>query len=98
MRTTWIDLDRVQSIESRARDTQPIRELVSSLTIRLARGCKHWTPWLQEEDMGQEEVYVSPSISLTYNKVCSPFENKIREIYFNKEVCFVRSLKFVHYL
>ena len=43
-------------------------------------------------------VYVSPSISQIYNKLCAPFENKMREIYFYKEVCFVRSLKFVLYL
>ena len=34
-------------------------------------------------------VYVSPSIFQTYNKLCAPFENKMREIYFYKEVCFV---------
>ena len=31
-------------------------------------------------------VYVSSSISQTYNKLCAPFENKMREIYFYKEV------------
>ena len=43
-------------------------------------------------------VCVSPSISQSYNKLCAHFENKMREIYFYKEVCFVRSLKFVRYL
>ena len=39
--------------------------------------------------MGQEKiplwVYVSPSISQTYNKLRAPFENKMREIYFYKK-------------
>ena len=68
----------------------------------LQGGASVGTPWFQEEDMEQEEV-PSQSMSLrialkTYNKLCAPFENKMREIYFYKEVCFVRSLKFVHYL
>ena len=33
-------------------------------------------------------VYVSPSLSQTYNKLCAPFENKMREKYFYTEMCF----------
>ena len=48
-------------------------------------------------------VYVTPSISQTYNKLCTSFENKMREIYFYKEVCFVslievRSLSLIMFL
>ena len=37
----------------------------ASLAIRLARGCKCWHPWLQEQDMGQEV----PSLKLIANCV-----------------------------
>ena len=72
-----------QSIHSESRVEPGIRSRseasLTSLTIRLARECKRW---LQKEDMGQKEVYVSPSISQTYIKLCAPFKNKIREVYF----------------
>ena len=83
--TTWSDLDRVQRIESRARDTQPTRSVRSSLTIRIARGCKRWHPWLPEEDMEQEEL---PSLSICLpiylsinNKLWAPLEIKMRDTF-----------------
>ena len=103
--TMWYENHAVSPvrIEGRSRDTQPIRSVRSSLTIRLARGCKHWHPRSRKKIWGKKKsplsVYVSPSISQTYNKLRAPFENKMREReIFYKEVCFVRSLKFVHYL
>ena len=105
MRTTRSDLDRVQS-ESRIEPGKRgrLEALVSSLTIQLARGCKRWHAQAQGRRYGArrsplfEYMCLPPSISQTYNKLCAPFENKMREIYFHKEVYFLRSLKFVHYL
>ena len=90
-----------QSVQSESRVEPGIRSrseaLVSSLTIRLARGCKRWHPWPQEEDMGQEEttfLSIRPSISQSYNKLYAPFENKMREIYFFIKKC--ASFRFVN--
>ena len=102
MRTTWSDLDRVQRIESRARDTQPIRGVRSSLTIWLARGCKRWHPLalVRRYGTGRSSLseYVSPSISQIYNKLGGPFENKMSDTFFYKEVCFVHPLNFVNHV
>ena len=63
--TTQSDLDRVQRIGSRARDTPAIRGVRSSLTIRCKGGASFGTLWLPEEDMGQEEVpYLSICLSI----------------------------------
>ena len=99
--TTWYEHHAVR-IKSRARDTQLIGGVRSSLTIWLASGWKHWhTSGSRKKIWGKKKsslwVYVSPSISQTYNKLCTPFKNKMREIYFYKEVCLV-SLIEVHSL
>ena len=101
--TTWYENHVVRfRVQSEPRVKPGIRSRSeASLTIRLARGCKRWHPWPQEEDWGRKNsslwVFVSPSITQTYNKLSAAFENKMWEINFFKEVCFVRSLKFVHY-
>ena len=66
--TTWYENPTVrlrESVQWESRVEWGIHSrseaLVSSLTIWLARGCKHWHPWLQEEDMRREEV---PSLSI----------------------------------
>ena len=85
-------------IESRARVTQPIRGVRSSLMIRLARECKRWHPWLQEEDMEKEEapslsICLSISLSLTLTTNCVPLSRikweRERERDFYKEVSFI---------
>ena len=64
MRTTQSDLDRVQRIEVERR-TRSRSE--ASLTIRLASSTSVGTPWLPEEDMGQEEVsYLSIYLSIYF--------------------------------
>ena len=67
---------------------------LTSLTIRLARWVQTSAPpGSRKKIWGKKNspfwVYVSPSISQTYNKLCAPFENKMKEICFYKEVCFV---------
>ena len=69
---------------SRARDTQPTR----GVSDKLARGCKCWHPLAPGRRYGKKSslwVYVSLPISHTTN--INPFENKVREICFCKEVC-----------
>ena len=65
-------------------------------------GASVGTPWLQEEDMGQEEVllseYMSLHLSLKLTSNCVPLPRIKWEIYFYKEVYFVHPLKFVRYL
>ena len=66
MRTTWSDLD-CQSSQNRGssqKDTQPIRGVRSSLTIRLARGCKHWHPLAPGKRYGARRCPLSEYISL----------------------------------
>ena len=77
MRTTWSDLD-CQSRESRVeRGIRSRREaFVSSLMIRLARGCKRKYPRARGGRYGTRRSplseYMSLSISQTYNKLCGP--------------------------
>ena len=67
----------------------------------LQGGASVGTPWLQEEDMGARRSslseYISLHLSLKFTNCASLLTIKW-EIYFYKEVCFVLSLKFVHYL
>ena len=112
-KTTWYEnhVIRVkQSGQSESRVEPGIRSRSEALG-RLRRyglqvGASAGTHWRQEEDTEQEEgpsLSMSPSISQTYNKQGAPFKNKMREIYFYKEVCFVsfievRSLFFIMFL
>ena len=81
-----------QSGENRswARDAQLIR----GVSDELASGCKCWHPWLLEEDTGRSPLseYMSLHPSLTHHRNINPFQNKVWEIYFYKEVC-----SFVHW-
>ena len=51
-------------IESLARDMQPIRGVRSSLTIRLARGCKRWHPLSPGRRYGARRSPLSEYMSL----------------------------------
>ena len=98
VRTTLTDLDS-QSSENRELSQGYVanqRRLCHLWRYGLQRGASVGTPWLQDEDMGQEEV---PSLSICLSIYLSnlqqagcPFENKVREIYFYKEV-----FRFVHW-
>ena len=61
----------------------------------LQGGTSIGTPWLLKEDMGRRSPlseYMSLHPSLTHHRNINPFENKVWEIYFYKEVCW-----FVHW-
>ena len=94
-------------IESRIRETQPIRGVLSSLTIRLERGCKRLHSRAPRRRYGARRGYLSKymslhlSLKLTAN--CVPLSRIKWEIYFYKEVCFVsftevRSLSLIMFL
>ena len=80
--TTWYEnhavrfRKSVQSEESRARDTQLIRGVRSSRTIRLALAPPGSRKKIWSKKKSPLWEYVSPSICQTYNKLCAPFENK----------------------
>ena len=97
MRTTRSDLESSQNRES-SLGTQPIIGVSGDTACKevqaLAPHGSRKKIWGKKNSPLRE--HVSPSISQTYNKLCGPLENKMREIYFDKEMCFVRSLKFVH--
>ena len=83
----------VQRIKSRARDTQPIRGVRSSLTIRLARGYKRWHPLATGRRYGARRSplpkYMSLHLSLKLTTKCVPFLRiKWQRYIFYKEVCF----------
>ena len=85
------DLDRVQRIENRARDTQPIRGIRLPLTIRLARRCKRWHPLAPGIRYGTRRrsplsEYMSLHLSLELTTNCGPLSRIKWEIYFYKEV------------
>ena len=88
------DMRTMQS-ESRVKPGTHSRSEASltSLIIWLTRRCKHWHPLAPGRRYGTKRSplseYMSLHLSLTYNKQCVPFENKMREIYFYKEVCFI---------
>ena len=77
-----------QRIGCRVRDTQPIRRLGHLWRYGLHGGTSVGTPWLAEEDMGQEEVpslSICLSIYLKLTTNCGPLL-RIKYIYFYKEV------------
>ena len=80
---------------SRARDTQPIR----NVSDKLAMECKHWHPLTPRRRYGQKKsslwVYVFYP-SLTYKRNIKPFENKVWELYFLLRSVFFRSLNCVN--
>ena len=95
--TTWYENHTVrfrQSVQSESRVEPEIRR--RSEVQALA------PPGFRKKIWGKKKsplwVYVSPSISQNYIKLCASFEDKMSEKYFYKEVCLVRSLKFVHFL
>ena len=67
---------------SRARDTQPIR---SSPGRRYGKKKSSWKKIWEEEVLSLS--IRSPPPSLTHHRNINPFENKVWEIYFYKEVC-----------
>ena len=80
---------RQRQRSSRTRDTQQIR----GVSDKHAKGASVGTPWLLVEDMRRSPLseYMSLHPSLTHHRNISPFENKVWEIHFYKEVC-----SFVH--
>ena len=97
MRTTWSILDRVQRIAvERGTCSWPEASLTS-----LQGGASVSTPWLPEEDMRRSPLseYISLHPSLTHHRSINPFENKVWEIYFYKEVCsFIEVRKLFDYV
>ena len=106
-KTTWYENHTVrfrQSVQSESRVEPGIRSrsevLVSSLMMRSASGCKRWHPLAPGRRYGARSLHLSHKLT---TKLCAPFENKLREIYFYKEVCFVsfievRSLSSIMFL
>ena len=106
--TTWYENHAVsfrQPVQSESRVEPGIRSrseaLVSSLMIRLARGCKRWHPLAPGRRYGARRSplseYMSVHLSLNLQQTVCSF--KMREIYFfYKEVCFVSFIEIVHYL
>ena len=96
MRTMRADSDRVSRIEGRARDTQTIRGISGDTACKgvqalapLAPGRKYGT----RRSLLSEYMSLHLFLKLTTN--CGPlFENKMREIYFYKEKCFVSFIEF----
>ena len=106
--TTWYEYNAVrfrQSGQSESRVEPWIRSRSEAFgrlwRYRLQVGASVSTHWIQKEDMGKKKsplwVYVSPYLSQTNNKLCAPFENKMRERFFIKKCVSFRSLKFVYY-
>ena len=77
MRTTRSDLDSQASQNRESSQGYAAEALGRLRRYGLQEGASVGTPWLQQEDMGQE---VSPSISQTYNKLYAPFENEKRSV------------------
>ena len=99
MKTTRSDLNSFQRIESWARDRQPIigvsdvsDDTASKGVQALARPGPRKKIW--DKKKSHLWVYVSLSIYQTNNNLWSPFENKMRYIFFIK-MHFVRSLSLV---
>ena len=95
-----------QSVQSKSRvepGRQPIRgvSVVSDDTV-----CKGMhvlaSPGSRKNIWGKKKsllrAYISPSISQIYNKLCAPLENKMSEIYFYKEGCFILFIKVCYLL
>ena len=100
-----------QSGQSESRVEQGKRSRSEALVLLwrygMQGGASIGTPGSKNKIRGKKKsplyVYVSPSISQTYNRLCAPFENKMREIYFYKKVYFVsfievRSLSLIIFL
>ena len=110
MRTTRWDFKIVSPVRivNRAKETQPFRGVSVITDDTSCKGVQALgSPGSMKKIWGKKKsplwVFVSPSISQTYNKLRAPFENKMRDIYFNKEVCFVsfievRSLSLITFL
>ena len=90
----WAAIDRLLiRIESRARGTQPIKGVPDVSDDTACKGVQVLAlPGSRKKIRGKKKsllwVYVSPSVTQTFNKLCAPFENKMRDIEFYKEVCF----------
>ena len=101
MRTTRSDLNSAVRIESRAWDTQPIRGVRSSLTIRLARGWKHWHPLAPGRIYGTrrsplyEYMFLHLSLKLTTNCVPLSRIRWKRYTFLKKYVSFVHWSSFI---
>ena len=101
MRTMHSGLDRGQRIESRAWTRSRSEASWMSLKIRLARGCKRWhplAPGRRYEARSPLSEYMSLHLFLKLTTNCGPLSRIKWEIYFYKEVCFVRSLYFVNHV
>ena len=90
--------DENHTVRFRQRQRIAVERGTRSWSGRLWRACKCWHPLDSGRKYGKKSslwIYVSPAISQTNN--CGLFSRIKWEIYFHKEVCFVRSLKYVHY-
>ena len=108
--TTWYEnhVTRFRlSVQSESRVEPGIRSrsevLVSSLTIRLARGCKCWHLLAPGRRYGARRrplsEYMSVHLSLKLTTNCVPLSRIKWERYIFMKTCIsFRSLKFVHYL
>ena len=104
--TTWYENNAVRFRQSGSQNRDSSQGYAKVLGCLWRYGLQ-WgpsirTPGSRNKIWGKKKsplwVYVSPSISQTYNKLCARSGNIMRDIYFYKEVCLVRLLKFVHYL
>ena len=110
--TIWYENHEVRFRQSVLSESSPGYAADQRHLYRLWRYDLQWdaivgTSCFHEEDMGQEK---SPFLSVclfifsqTYKKQCTHFENKMSEVHFYKEICFVsfievRFLSFVMFL
>ena len=107
--TTWYENHAVrfkQSVQSKSRVEPGIyswsEAFLTSLTIRLARGCKRWHFLAPGRRYGTRRSplseYMSLHLSLKLTTNCVPLSRIKSERYIFLKKCFVRSLKFVYYL
>ena len=103
--TTWYENHAVifkQARQWESRVEPGIRSrseaLVTSLTIRLSRGCKRWRPLAPGKRYGARRShhfeYISLHISVKLTRNCVLLSRIKWEIYFYKEVCFVALTEF----
>ena len=82
-----------QRIRSRARGTQLIRGVRSSLMTWLARGCKRWHPLAPRRRYGTRRSplseYISLHLSLKLRTNCGPLSRIKWEIYWNSSLLFI---------
>ena len=102
MITTWSDLDWGRESGVKPGTHSQSEASQTSLTTRLARGCKRWYPLAPGRRYGTRKSplseYMSLYLSLKLATNCGLLSRIKWDIYFYKDKCFVRSLNFVNHV